>query len=80
LHKNKFLKYEIKKNKLLFVLKLITLSISLLVIFFINISNDPLLLPYNNVPATIAAGNKISIPISNKKIFISNWAALGNSY
>jgi len=57
-----------------------TLIISLLVLFFINISNGLLVLPYNNVPATIAAGDKIGIPISNEKFIISNCAALGKSY
>jgi len=57
-----------------------TLIISLLVLFAINISNGLLVLPYNNVPATIAAGDKIGIPISNDKFIISNCAALGNTY
>jgi hypothetical protein len=56
------------------------LIIKLLVLFFINISNGLLVLPYNNVPATIAAGDKIGIPISNEKFIISNCAALGKSY
>jgi hypothetical protein len=57
-----------------------TLIISALILFLINICNGLLVLPFNNVPKTIASGDKIGIPISNDKFIISNCAALGNSY
>jgi len=57
-----------------------TLIISALILFVINVCNGLLVLPFNNVPKSIAAGDKIGIPISNDKFIISNCAALGNSY
>ncbi|OUM64390.1 hypothetical protein PIROE2DRAFT_8863 [Piromyces sp. E2] len=46
----------------------------------INICNCLKILPYPNVPSTIPAGDKISVPISNDRFIISNCAALGNTF
>jgi len=57
-----------------------SLIISTIALLLINVCNGLLVLPFKNVPASIAAGDKIGIPISNDKFIISNCAALGNSY
>jgi len=57
-----------------------TLIIISIIFSLINFCNSLLILPFPNVPSTIASGDKISIPISNDKFIISNCAALGNSF
>ncbi|ORX81137.1 hypothetical protein BCR32DRAFT_268463 [Anaeromyces robustus] len=57
-----------------------TLIFSSLILLVVSVCHGLLLLPYDKVSPSMAAGSKITIPISNDKFIISNCAALGNSY
>jgi len=61
-------------NTLIIIFTVITFLISF------GKGSELLVLPYQKVPASVAAGDKISIPISNDKFIISYCASLGNSY